>query len=284
MPEQTRNRRDHILPQGYLDGFTGANGLLQVFNINEQRWFPAKPANVAAIRGFYDYSEDANPEQTADQAFQEFEDNFPQLRREMVASNFENWRSHLDFLLRYINMLRVRSELFRHHVLQGFEERPPMVVGEVLERQPHPTEPGREILKVYVKPMEQTGEPLKRAYTNLSISKMRADIIEVPKFFFDFDWCLRYTTNQGKPVITADDAIRLEGPDPSTEQVLRHFQTRLHFPLCWQACLIGSPSLLMPKTKAFSSSRLSELRGKYLASRCRFAYSPVVVSVGDNLG
>jgi hypothetical protein len=138
MPQQQRSRRDHILPQGYLDGFTGTNGLLQVFNIKEQSWFPAKTANVAAIRGFYDYSEDANPDQTADQAFQEFEDKFPNLRRELIASNFANWRSHLDFLIRYINMFRVRSELFRQHVLQGLEETPPMVVDQVLENETAP--------------------------------------------------------------------------------------------------------------------------------------------------
>jgi hypothetical protein len=278
MPQQQRSRRDHILPQGYLDGFTGTNGLLQVFNIKEQSWFPAKTANVAAIRGFYDYSEDANPDQTADQAFQEFEDKFPNLRRELIASTFANWRSHLDFLIRYINMFRVRSELFRQHVLQSLEETPPMVVDQVMETKPHPTDPGRVMQKVSVKPMEQTGEQRKTVYTNLSISKMRADMREVPKFFFDFDWCLRYTTDPNKPIITADDAIRLELADPSPDKALKHFQTQLYFPLCWQACLIGSPGHLMPKTKAFSPSRLGELRGKYLRSDCRFAYSPVIVS------
>jgi hypothetical protein len=83
-----------------------------------------------------------------------------------------------------------------------------MVVDQVLETHPHPTEPGRVIQKVSVKPMEQNGEQRKTVYTNLSISKMRADMLEVPKFFFDFYWCLRYATDPDNPIVTADDAIR----------------------------------------------------------------------------
>jgi hypothetical protein len=275
MPQQERNRRDHILPQGYLDGFTSPHGLLQVFDIKERRWFPAKPAKVAAIRGFYDYSEDANPDETADQAFQEFENKFPNLRRELIASNFANWRSHLDFLIRYVNMFRVRSELFREHVLQALEQTPPMVVDQVLETKPHPTDPARVMQNVSVKPMEQTGEARKSVFTNLSISKMRADMREVPKFFFDFEWSLRYTKDQTKPVITADDAIRFEGPELRAGEPLTNSDIRLYFPLCWQACLIASPGKLLPYTKSYSPSRLGELRGKYLASLCRFSYSPV---------
>jgi hypothetical protein len=276
MADQARNRKDHILPQGYLEGFTGANGLLQVFHIKERRSFPANTANVAAIRGFYDYSEDANPDQTVDQAFREFEDKFPDLRRELVASGFADWRTHLGFLLRYINMFRVRSELFREHVLQALDETPPMVVDQVLKTEPHPTDPGMIRQQVSVKPMEQTGEQRKTVYNNLTISKMRADLREVPKFFFEFNWCLRYTKDPNKPVITADDAIRLELANDSPG-ALQNFQTCLYFPLCWQACLIGSPRPLVPKTKSFSPYRLAELRGKYLESRCRFAYSPVLI-------
>ena len=80
MPDPERNRKDHILPQGYLDGFTGSNGLLQVFHIKDRRWFQESTADVAWERGFYDYSSDANPDQTADEAFREYEGRFPALR------------------------------------------------------------------------------------------------------------------------------------------------------------------------------------------------------------
>jgi hypothetical protein len=81
MPEQGRNRKDHILPQGYLDGFTGPDGFLHVYDISAPKWsFRSKTENVACERAFYDYSKGVNPDQTADQAFQEYEDYFPNLR------------------------------------------------------------------------------------------------------------------------------------------------------------------------------------------------------------
>jgi Protein of unknown function (DUF4238) len=276
MPEKDRGRKDHILPRGYLDGFTNPKGFLQVFHIKEGRWFPGATADVAWERGFYDYSENITPDQTADDAFKEYEGKFPELRRDLIVSNFANWRLHLDFLIRYINMFRVRSKLYREHVLQGFEDQPPMVIDKITENAPHPKIPGKFATKIKLKPMAQTGEALKTSYADLSISKMRADMLEVPKPFFTFDWCLRTTNNPNKPVITADDAIRLEGV--SIDRPFEHFQSRIYFPLCWQACLVGGPDTLLPNTKPYSPSRLSELRGKYLRSDCRFAYSPVIVS------
>jgi hypothetical protein len=278
MPERERGRRDHILPVGYLEGFTDAKGLLEVFHIKDQKWFPKKPDGVGYKPGFYDYSEGVKPDQTADDAFQEYEGRFPELRRELITSNFSDWRKHLDFLVRYINMFRVRSELFRQDFLQSLEQQPPMVAAEIQENVPHPKIPGQTATKVKFKPMPQTGEALKTAYNDLSISKMRADIPAVPPWFYEFNWCLRFTTDPKNPVITADTAIHFEGVPTSQERAIGHFCTRLHFPLCWQACLIGSPDTLLPHTKAFSQSRLSELRGKYLRSDCRFAYSPVIVS------
>jgi hypothetical protein len=125
--------------------------------------------------------------------------------------------------------------------------------------------------------MPQTGEELKTALNNLTVSKMRADLLEVPQFFYDFDWCLRYTTDPAKPVITADEPIRLEGDVQSEQLALGHFWTKIYFPLCWQACLIGSPKVLLPKTRVFGPSQLGEIQRKYLGSSCRFVYSPVTL-------
>jgi uncharacterized protein DUF4238 len=275
MPEQVKNRKDHILPQCYLDGFTNSDGVLWVYHVAEKRWFPRKPQDVAWVRGFYDYSDGVTPDQTADDAFREHEGRYPEVRRELVASNFSVWRRHLPFLLEYFNHLRVRSVVWRQHVLNALDQQPPMVVDEVLETVPHPTDPGMVRQKVRVKPMPQTGADLKTALTNLTISKMRADLLAVPQFFYDFDWCLRYTTDPAQPVITADEPIRLEGDVQSEQLALGHFWTRIHFPLCWQACLIGSPKAMLPKTRLFSPSHLRELQRKYLSSACRFVYSPM---------
>jgi len=94
-----RNRLDHILPQGYLEGFTSPEkpGRLWVFNIERGSWFESDPGRVAAERGYYDYSEASEPGATADQAFAEFETNFPPIIRELVASimvpRYAGWRA-----------------------------------------------------------------------------------------------------------------------------------------------------------------------------------------------
>jgi hypothetical protein len=71
VPKQARNRKDHILPQGYLDGYPSQRPVA-VFHIKEQRWFPKKPDGVGYKPGFYDYSDGVKHDQTADQAFREY--------------------------------------------------------------------------------------------------------------------------------------------------------------------------------------------------------------------
>ena len=163
------------------------------------------------------------------EAFREFEGKFPEVRRDLIDANFTNWRSHLDFLLRYINMFRVRSKIYRSHVLKLLEEKPPMVIDQILDSQPHPTEPGKFIQKMTVKPMEQTGDELMTAFNDLSISKMRADMQEVPKLFSDLNGASCYTIDANEPVITCDEAIRFESPDPKLADPSRHLDTVLSF-------------------------------------------------------
>lgn len=59
MPEDAqgtakRNRSDHVLPQGYLDGFSNRSNQEQVcvFDRQQQRWFDTGTAGVGAVRGF----------------------------------------------------------------------------------------------------------------------------------------------------------------------------------------------------------------------------------------
>jgi len=59
-----------ILPQGYLNGFTNPDndGQIYVFDCRRQQWFDSGAAGAAATRGFYDYLEGIEHDQTADQA------------------------------------------------------------------------------------------------------------------------------------------------------------------------------------------------------------------------
>jgi hypothetical protein len=87
-----RDRLDHILPQGYLDGFSDPRtaGQLSVFDLKREKWFESGTRGVAAQRGFYDYSPKGSPDQTADEAFKKLEGEFPLKRDELVANNFAN--------------------------------------------------------------------------------------------------------------------------------------------------------------------------------------------------
>src|SRR5262249_6042850 len=52
--EPPKGRLDHLIPQGYLDGFTDPStpGQIAVFDIGNQRWFESGTPRIAAIRGF----------------------------------------------------------------------------------------------------------------------------------------------------------------------------------------------------------------------------------------
>ena len=63
-PATPRGRRDHLLPQGYLEGFTNPSkpGRLSVYSIERRESFESAPRGVAAIKGFYDYSPGSVPD------------------------------------------------------------------------------------------------------------------------------------------------------------------------------------------------------------------------------
>jgi hypothetical protein len=77
------------------------------------------------------------------------------------------------------------------------------------------------------------------------------------------------------PVITGDNAVALVGFGHSSgEEAMADQDTFFIFPICWQACLIGSRREI-EETDAFQPTALSDLHPLYLnEAGCRFAYSP----------
>jgi hypothetical protein len=273
-----RNRLDHVLPQGFLGGFTNPSnqGQVCVFDRQRQQWFDTGTAGVAAIRGFYDYPQGSEPDQTADRAFAGLEAKFPVVRRELVASGFSGWVKQLDFLLAFAQMLRTRSELFREQHLAHSRELTILKVEEVLQREPSKTNPGTfdTTLKVrpYASENETQGETLLR---NKAITDMRTEIARGPAWLSELHWCLRFTGNLTDPVITADNPVVIEGRAPTMEEALRDAETLVLFAISWQACLIGSPARFDKETDAFHPADLRRLRALYLKSALRFVFSPV---------
>jgi hypothetical protein len=266
-----RGRLDHLLPQGYLEGFTNPSkpGRLSVFSIERQQWFESTPRQVAAIYGFYDYSPGSGPDQTADQTFKEFEDKFPNVRRELVANKFSGWQSDLDFLLRYAQMLRARSELFREQTVARARQQPMLRVKEVL------SDPASGRTGIRYEELTETAEEREKIFRNMAITTMRREIAKGAALFSQLHWCLRKATVITDPVITGDDAIVVEGKTPTLEAALTDAGTLVFFPVCRHACLIGSPTKFDVETEAFHPSDLKRLQRLYFKGECRFAYSPM---------
>jgi hypothetical protein len=274
-----RNRLDHILPQGYLEGFTvpsSGQGHLWVYNTERGNWFRSAPGAVAAERGFYDYSEGSDADASADQAFAKFETNFPPLVRELVKNNFSGWTKHCDFLVRYAQMLRARSTLFRQEVLRQTQHATFLRVEEVLQTMPHPDKPGQAMCQIRYSPYDMAYDQNRNALLkNLTITRMRAEIAKGAGEFDGLNWHLRLASDVTLPVITGDNPVAMVGFGiPSREEAAKHPDTLFVFPVCWQACLIGTRRQF-DETDLFSPTALMQLYGCYLgdASR-RFAYSP----------
>jgi hypothetical protein len=263
-------RLDHLLPQGYLEGFINPSkpGKLSVFSIERQQWFESTPRRVAAIKGFYDYSPGSAPDQIADQDFKEFEDGFPNVRRGLVANGFSGWQSHLDFLLRYAQMLRVRSERFRKQTVANARQQPMARVKEVFN------DPVSGKTSIRYGEFMETAEKRETFLRNMAITTMRREIAKGAAFFSQLHWCLRIAGGVTDPVITGDDAIIVEGKAPTLEAALNDAATLIFFPVCRHACLIGSPAKFDLDTGAFHASDLKLLQSRYIKGECRFAYSP----------
>ena len=279
---RNRNRLDHVLPQGYLEGFISpsAQGQLCVFDRQEKRWFASGTAGVGAIKGFYDYTEGSEPDQTADQAFAELEAKFPAVRRALVASDFSDWTKQFEFLLAFAQMLRARSSLFREQSLAQGRQLTVLRIEEIVPPEPSKTEPGKFVTPIkyapYVPADATAHEALLR---NKAITDMRTEIAKRAAWMFEMHWSLRLTQNPGDPFVTGDTPVVMEGRTTAQEEALRDRETLIFFPICWQACLVGSPAKFDRETDILSPSDLKKLRNLYSKSAVRFIFSPTQVDL-----
>lgn len=269
---KNRNRLDHYVPQGYLEGFIGPSGQgqLSVFDREGNRWFESGTARIEAIKGFYDYSEGSKSDQTADEAFRELETLFPEVRRELIKSGFVDWKKWLEILLRFGQMLRARSLLFREQSMAQSQTLTFLKVEEILPPEPSKTEPGKLVTPIRYSPYVPAVAELK----NKTITEMRVEIDKGTTWMSDMHWCLRVTKNADDPFVTCDTPLVMEGRVPQ-DDALKDWGTLIFFPLCWQACLVGSPAKFDIETDAATSSDMRKFRALYLKSASRFVFSPI---------
>jgi hypothetical protein len=248
--QKKRARRDHVKPEGYLWGFVTEKPdheqkpLWACYvspppiqtNRPTLRWIPQSPSEVSVQIGWYDYSPDSTPAETADQAFAKLERKITPVRDAIRKERYRTWRRHLPFLLRYGHMLQVRSELYREDVVGSS----PGV--------PHPK--------------------------NYSITRMREELKKGPsEMWTTFQWTLRFSRDPGDPFITGDSAPVISGDVADPNLLLTGVRTRCLYPLGWDMALLGrlepwprDIDECEPSELDFYRRRVSEMARRYLVS------------------
>jgi len=242
----TMNRRDHYIPQGYLKGFIDPRRKdvprpLWHFDKCNGVWSQRSPREVGYRYGFYDYTVAQMGAETADTAFTELENGFPRFRKELVRKDFRPWKDHLHFLLRYIQMMRARSLLFFENQQKDGRNLRAFIVEEV----------SADRTSVRVRSM--TPEPLPDSFIkNWTITNMRNEIAKGAAWLTEFNWALRYCDSPVMPFVATEQPLFLEcPPHDNLADAVRDPESLLFFPLCWQACLVGSRQFFDRETDKF---------------------------------
>jgi hypothetical protein len=235
-----RGRKDHWLPQGYLRGFIAPSRSqeqkpLSCFYRHQQKWKDVSPREIAFGKGYYDYADgtDYSVVSHPDSIFARLEREFPIRRGEMLATQFSTWEQHKEFLFEFMQMMRARSPL----AMQQQEAAARQLRGATV------TSISPDRLSLTVDSLELRPLP-EHAVRNFTISRMLEDVGSGASWMGKMDWCLRYTLDENDPFCTTDQALVITGTiseQPIDNELLAHPETVVIFPLCWQACLFGSP-------------------------------------------
>jgi Protein of unknown function (DUF4238) len=267
MMTMQRNRRDHYIPQGYLRGFIDPNREdaeqpLWVFDVPTRAWSEKSPRQVGCSDGFYDYTSDADGVEDADKAFVHFENKFPGVIKALAGNKFTGWKDHLDFFLHYMQMMRSRSPLFIAQQRQQAEEMRGWVVKEVI----NPT-------TVTVHSMEAGPLP-ENFIANRALAEMQSEIAKGPGWLKEFKWMLKLCESPRSPFIISELPFVAVGPHPRLNDSFQDPTFFLVFPLCWQACLVGSRLTSEPEIEVLDENRLREVRRMYMQNAEAFVVSP----------
>ena len=127
--------------------------------------------------------------------------------------------------------------------------------------------------RITYEPITSTAE-IETFIRNRTITLMREQINSGPSWMNEFHWCLRYTTSPISPVVTADQPFVSDGPRNHPPHGLNDADTLIYFPLCWQACLIGSVRRFDIKIDAFVPETLCGIRQRFRINSRQFLISP----------
>lgn len=252
------NRRDHYLPRGYLRGFidparADRQRPLWHFDILNRVWSEKSPREVGYRFGFYDYATSSVGLESADNTFAPLEATFPKVRDTLISTEFRGWKEDfLEFLLCFAQMLRARSLLFFERVQEEGKNLRAWTVEEV-------NADGKSL-----KLRSMTPEPLPRAFIrNWTITQMKDEIQKGAGWLSDLNWAIRLCDSPNVPFIISEIPVVAQGSHPQFTDFLRDPEALLFFPLCWQACLIGSPRRFDVETGKFGEEDVRRVQKIY---------------------
>ena len=268
MPRPRLKRRDHYVPQGYLRGFIDPSRVkheqpLWHFDVGQNVWSERSTREVGYRIGFYDYANANETLESADTTFKGLENTFPLIRRELISKNFENWNDHRDFLLCYMQMMRARSILFFEQKYGEGKDLRAFVVEAV-------NPDGRSVKVRSMTPSALPDDLIK----NWTITEMRTEIQKGATWLKEFDWALRRCQSVDDPFVSSESPLMIYGDGSSVEEFVQHPDSLLFFPLCWQACLVGSRRSFDDKTDEFLHEDMSRFRRMYRQTAKLLLVSP----------
>jgi hypothetical protein len=269
-----RNRKDHYVPQGYLRGFIdparAANDRpLWCLNKWRNQWERKSPKQICHVIGMYDFSNDAITAEHADQTFKRMEDEFPALRDNLLQSKFVGWQDCLDFLLPYMQMIRVRSPQF-------FVEQ-----GSALANSTVATITSVDHVenKITYKNPRRLSEDEVHDFT---LTKMREEFNKGSAWMASFHWQIRTTFNPFNPVVASEEPLFVKGVKTQTERamtmdILTDDGSEVWFPVCWQAAIVGRVRPFDSDLVPFEQAALNELRHIIAEMSPQYVISPQIV-------
>jgi len=283
-PEQSvpklTGRRDHWLPQCYMQGFIGPSRKdeprpLYCFEKETQQWRAVSTKEIGQGEGFYDYAEGTDYDAIThpDSVFGRLEKQWRSKRELMGRDKFASWARHKDLLIEFMHMLRARSPM-------AMEQQRTVVgsyrVATITEIFPHPTNPNLTGVKVDTMTPYPMPAP---AVRNTVIGQMLADVQANVLWPKNMDWCLRYTEDENNPYTATDQAVIVQGTLPAqavTPEVLAHPDTLVIFPLCWEACLFGTPLKFDVSYDRADPQQPLSIRTEQKQRCDRFLISPII--------
>jgi hypothetical protein len=233
------------------------------FDIPQNGWSERSPREVAYRHGLYDYTNASAAAGSAEAEFRELELCYPRIRKRLVARNFENWTAYRDLLLRFFQMMRARSPLFLDRMHQAGRDLRTLIVEDISA--------DRRSVKVESLTPAQPSEAFVR---NWAITGMRAEIQKGVDWLHEVHWMLMRTSSSADPFIIGETPTLATGPCATIEEAATHPETLFLFPLCWQACLIGSRQPFGVETNDPAREELRKIRRVYRDSSDLFLVSP----------